>query len=165
MDQELYAYLEESRRLTRDQLEGIRAEVGQLREDNERRFTQLEGRIEGLREETGQRFTQLEGRIGGLEGRIAEQGEGLREEIRHTRVLLEAARDEVRLLGEGMMGLDEKMVDFQAEVRVQLAEIMALITPLYKNMRERVGNLEARADRQTRDVLDVIRERYGKPQA
>jgi hypothetical protein len=162
VDPELYAYLEESRRLT---IESIRAEVGQLREDNGQRFAQLEGRIEGLREETGQRFTQLERRIDGLEGRIEEQGEGLREEIRHTRVLLESARDEIRLLGEGMMGLNETTAIFRGEVRGQLVEIRALITPLYQNLRERLETLEARAERQTRDVLDVIRERYGKPQA
>lgn len=140
MDQELYAYLEESRRLTSDQIESIRAELGQFRE------------------ETGQRFTQLE-------GRMDEQHEGVREEIRHTRVLLEAARDEVRLLGEGMMGLTETSGVFRTEIRHQLAELRALITPLYQSLRERLEILEARAERQTRDVLDVIRERYGKPQA
>lgn len=158
MDQELYAYLEESRRQTRDQVESICTAV-----------TQLEGQmnelLEGLREETGRRFTQLGGRIDGLEGRIDEQGEGLREEIRHTRDLLEAARDEVRLLGEGMTGLTETTAIFRGEVRGQLAELRALITPLYQSLRERLEILEARAERQTRDVLDVIRERYGKPQA
>lgn len=147
MDQELYAYLEESRRLTRDQIESIRTEMGLLREANERRFTQLEGRIDRL------------------EGRIEEQGEGLHEEIRHTRVLLESARDEIRLLGEGMMGLTETNAIFRGEIRGQFTQIQALITPLYQNLRERLETLEARAERQTRDVLEVIRERYGTPQA
>ena len=155
MDQELYAYLEESRRLT---IESIRTEVMRLE-------GRLNEQLEGLREETGRRFTQLEGRIGALEGRIDEQGESLREEIRHTRVLLEAARDEVRLLGEGMMGLTETSGVFRTEIRGQLSELRALITPLYQSLRERLEILEARAERQTRDVLDVIRERYGKPQA
>lgn len=145
MDQELYAFLEESRRLTSEQIERLRTDVGRLRE------------------ETGRRFAQLEERIA-AEGRNGEHREGLREEVRHTRVLLEAARDEVRLLGEGMMGLNETTSAFRGEVRGQLAEIRAVIAPLYQNLRERLENLEERSDRQTRDVLDVLRERYGKPQ-
>ncbi len=168
MDQELVAYLEESRQEMREQIGGLRQETRQrfeqmegqitaLREENRQRFEQMEGQVTALREENRQRFEQLEGRVG-------EQCEGLREEIRHTQILVEGGRGETRLLAEGMMGLNHRMGTSQTEIHLKLDDLRTLVTPLYRRIDERVSHLEAREEEKTRDVMEVIRERYGTPQ-
>jgi len=136
MDQELFAYLEEFRQ-------------------------QMNEQIGGLREETRQRLERLDARV----GQNSQELEALREEIRHTQILVEDGRNETRLLAEGMMGLDHKLGTSQIGIHQKLDELRTLVTPLYRRIDERVSHLEAREEEKTRDVMEVIRERYGMPQA
>ncbi|HYU34548.1 MAG TPA: hypothetical protein VEW48_20545 [Thermoanaerobaculia bacterium] len=135
MDQELFAHLEESRQEMKEQVGGLRGEVG------------------GLREESRQRFERMEGQI-----------EGLREGVRHTQILVEDMRGEIRLLAEGMMGFDHTTKTSLIEVHRKLDDLTTLVTPLYRRIDERVSHLEAREGEKARDVMELIRERYGMPE-
>lgn len=136
---------------------------------------------------------RMDERITGLEGRMNERFIGLDErmgrvetESRQTRVLLEGMHDNIRLLGEGVMGVTERLEAFQGEMAGHIAEIKASLSPVYQNLNGRVHSidehvqsldgrvrsvdsrvrvLEAKADRQTEDVLESIRKKFGKPQA
>jgi hypothetical protein len=107
-------------------------------------------------------------------------------EARQTRVLLEGLYNNIGLLAEGIMGVTERLETFQEETANGFKEIKAGLSPAYKDldgrvysldnqvellesrvqiMNNRVRILEARADRQTEDVLDSIRKKFGKSQA
>lgn len=90
---------------------------------------------------------------------------GLQDEVRQTRVLVEGVESNVRLVAEGVIGVTERLESFQREVKAGFEDVKASIAPAYQRLDGRVQWLEARAERQTRDVLDVIREKFGKPQA
>jgi len=63
------------------------------------------------------------------------------------------------------MGLSERLAAYQSETLLKFDEVRASMVPYYQDLNRRVGILEGRADRQTRDIIDVIREKFGKPQA
>jgi len=153
MDQELKAYLEE--RFGR-----IDARFEQM----DRRFEQIDARFEKV----DARFEQVDARF-----------EQVDTAIRHTHVLLEAVQSDVRLVAEGSMGAIERLETFQQETARRFDEVKAMIAPYYqttngeiqkvdrevKYLDRRVKLLEDRAERQTRDVFDAIRQKFGKPQA
>lgn len=134
MDQELLTYLERQFHETRQRSERIEAQVGSLQHG-----------LEALREETRQRFEQVD------------------ERIRHVHVLVEGGREETRLLAEGMMGFNHIMERTEREVNLKLDDLRTLVTPLYRRIDERVTHLEEREGQKTRDVMDLIRERFAMP--
>ena len=161
MDQELKAYLEEME--------------ARMEARAEHREARMDERIVGLE-------ARMDERIGGLDDRLG----GVETEGRQTRVLLEGMHDNIRLLGEGVMGVTERLETFQGEMAARFTEIKALLSPVYQNLSGRVHSiddqvqyldgrvrsvdsrvrvLEAKADRQTEDVLESIRKKFGKPQA
>jgi hypothetical protein len=101
----------------------------------------LRGELEGFREETGQRFDRVE------------------TEIRHTQVLVEEARGEVRLVAEAYVGMDERLSAFRKEVTEELEDVKKIIRPVYSTLDQRVRNLEVRKDLQERDPIAIIKER------
>jgi chromosome segregation ATPase len=143
VDQELKAYLDE-------------------------RFGRLEERMEA-------RFSGVDARFSGVDARF----EQLETAVRHTQVSVEAMRGDIRLIAEGVMGISERQEAFEAETARRFEEVKAMLSPYYKDMGgraqslendvqsldRRVRILEANADRKTRDVLDAIRQKFGKPQA
>ena len=126
--------------------------------------TFLEEREARMEERMDERFARMEARMN-------ERFEQVGTEIRHTRVLVEAVHSDVRLVAEGVMGVSESQQALREETAHKLEEIKTLVTP-YQSLNSRVQNqdnrlklLEEKAERQTRDVLEVIREKFGKPQA
>jgi len=109
-------------------------------------FRQVTGEIQGLREELGAFREQVE------------------TSIRHVHVEIEGLRGEIRLVAEGVMGVGERLESFRHEVAHDFKETRIAFRLPYEDVSGRLLNLERRAERQNRDVLDVIRERYGKPQ-
>lgn len=151
MDQELLAYLD--RRF---------AAIDQRFQETSQR---LEGQIESLRGEMNQRFQEHDRRF-----------ERLEEAVRHAHVLLESLRGDNRVVAEGLMGFSDQLERHTLEVDRKLGELNAAISPVYRNLEEkmdrqtvelkgRVVVLEQRADRETRDILTVIREKYGLREA
>ena len=106
--------------------------------------------IEGLREETRQ---------------LREETRELREESRHTGISVEAVRSDVRLIAEGLVGMSERLEAFKIQVDKGFEDVKASIAPAYRDLDRRVQWLEARAERQDRDVLEVVREKFGIPKA
>jgi SMC interacting uncharacterized protein involved in chromosome segregation len=136
MDQELIAYLDQ-------------------------RFDTMDQRLKDLRWEMNQRFEKVDGRFDGLE-----------ETVHLSGVVVESLRDELRLVAEGFMGYSDQMEKHAAEVDRKLDDLKALIGPTYRSLeqktdvqvteiRRRVVVLEERAARETRDILEVVREKYG----
>jgi hypothetical protein len=78
----------------RDEMGSLRGEVGSLREEMNERFDAVNTRFEGV----GARFDKVEASI-----------EDLRDELkRHTSVLFESLRDDVRILAEGVAASNAK---------------------------------------------------------
>jgi len=90
--------------------------------------------------------------------------EGVDGEIRHTRVLVEQLRHEVHIVAEGVMGLSDRLAANQSETLLKFDEVRASMVPYYQDLNRRVLNLEGRAERQTRDIIEVIKEKFGKAQ-
>lgn len=99
-------------------------------------------------------------------GEISEKVDGLREELFDEVWLIRAAAEglcfEIELLAESMMSISGILEARHSETLLKLAEVKASIGPLSQDLSRRVKVLEERAERQTRDVLDVIRERFGR---
>jgi hypothetical protein len=133
MDQELIAYLDE-------------------------RFGENARQIQGLRQEMTQRLERVEEGVRHNQAHL----ERLEEGGRHTRVLVEGVRDEVRLVAEGVMGLDERIGFLRTELKQDIEDVRTLIPPVFLALDQRVRVLEHRNDLQRRDPIDMIRERYGK---
>ncbi len=146
MDQELKAYLDE-------------------------RFERIESRLSAV----DARFSAVDARFSAVDARF----EQLETTVRHTQVTVEALRGDIRMIAEGVMGISERQEAFQAETAREFQEVKAMLSPYYKDLNgraqslqndvqsldRRVRTLEANADRQTRDVIDAIRQKFGKPQA
>ncbi len=94
-------------------------------------------------------------------GEIRQRFEQVDEQIRHLHVLVEGGRAETRLLGEGMMGFVSIQERTERELNLKLDELRTQVTPLYHQLEERIAHLEARERQKTRDVMDLIRERFG----
>ena len=136
MDQELLTYLKE-------QFHEIRQQIG------------------GLSGETRERFERMEAQIGGLRGEISGLREESREGIRHAHVLLEDVKGNVRLLAEGLANVDEKMGRLETDLNRKLEELWNMVVTPVRSLAERVNLLEAVENRRHRDIMDVIRERFG----
>jgi len=122
------------------------------------------------------RATEREDR---LEARLGERMERLETESRQTRVLLEGMHDNIRLLAEGVMGVTERLEEHQAATALGFQEVKEMLSPYYRDlngraqrlendlqfMDRRLKILEAKADRQTEDVLESIRKKFGRPRA
>jgi hypothetical protein len=105
----------------------------------------------------------LDRSFGELSRKVDEKIDGLRDELRReTRAAIEGICSDVKLIAEGVIGQSELSAPRQFETLLKLDEVQASIGPLYQGLNRRVRNLEERAERQIRDVLDVIRERFGK---
>jgi archaellum component FlaC len=141
MDQELLTYLERQFHETHQRSERMEAQIGSLHQG----LGALQEEVGTLREETRQRFEQVD------------------EQIRHLHILVEGGREETRLLAEGMMGFNHVMERTEREVNLKLDELRTLVTPLYRRIDERVTHLEEREGQKTRDVMELIRERFAMP--
>jgi hypothetical protein len=112
-----------------------------------------------------------------LEGMEARAAERLETEGRQTRVLLEGMHDNIRLLAEGVMGVTERLEEHQAATALGFQEVKEMLSPYYRDLNGRAQRLEndvqfldrrlkileAKADRQTEDVLESIRKKFGRP--
>jgi chromosome segregation ATPase len=158
MDRELIAYLDERFRENASQIEGVlRQEVGGLRAD-----------LAAFRQEVDQRFEQVDQRFEQVDRRfeqVYQRFEQVDEQIRQVYVVMEGLRHEVHLVAEGYLGLNERLTAQQSETLLKLDEVRASIVPYYQDLNRRVGQMEGVVERQSRDVMDVIRERFGKPRA
>ncbi len=86
------------------------------------------------------------------------------EEGRHTRVLLEDVRSDIRLIAEGLVGVTERLEAQKGEMNKGFQDVKASIAPAYQDLDRRLQWLEAREERRDQDILEVVREKFGIPQ-
>jgi chromosome segregation ATPase len=161
MDQELIAYLDARFRETSQEIQGFRQETAQRFEQIDSRFEQIDSRFE----QTDSRFEQIDSRFEQTDSRfeqIDSRFERVETAIRHTHVLVEGLRSDIQMLGEGVMGIDEKLRYFRADVEKEFEATRSMINPPYADLNNRVQSLEAWRERSERDPMDLIRERFGK---
>jgi hypothetical protein len=135
------------------------------------------GRLSRIKKTEGGRVDQdLRAYLEEMEARM---GEKVETENRQTRVLLEGMHDNIRLLAEGVMGVTERLEEHQAATARGFQEIKEMLSPYCRDLNGRAQRLEndvqfldrrmkileSKADRQTEDVLESIRKKFGKPQA
>jgi hypothetical protein len=109
------------------------------------RFRETSQQIENLRDQVDTRFERVEAAI------------------RHTQVMVEAVRGEVRMVAEGVMASDEKLQFFRAEVKQEFDDTRSLMRSAYAQVDRRVHALESWRELKERDPIDLIREKFGKP--
>jgi hypothetical protein len=118
--------------------EGLRAEM----------LAEMRALSEGLRAEMGGLADGLRAEMGGLaDGLRAEMG-GLRAEIRdgkrHSDVVAESLRSEIRLVAEGVAGLDQKFTMEFVNVREEIGDVKSLLQVSYGDLGRRVQALEGK---------------------
>ncbi|MDQ5871332.1 MAG: hypothetical protein M3547_03905 [Acidobacteriota bacterium] len=78
----------------------------------------------------------------GLRSEMRAADEGLRSEIRdvkrHSDVVAESLRSEIRLVAEGVAGLDEKFTQEFVKVREEIGEVKELLVVSYRDLDRRV---------------------------
>ena len=151
MDPELRAYLDERFRETSRELQDFREEITQglqgfheettqqlqgLREETTQQITSLRGELTAFRGETNQRFEQIDGRF-----------ERVEESIRHTQISVEGLRHDIQLVAEGVVGNQEALEAFRAEVAKEFKEVRATQSLNFSELDRRVSVLEGQITR------------------
>ncbi len=154
MDPELISYFDQRFREVSLQNEGLRQEIKDLRGEMGHRFEQLEARVERVES----RIERVETRIDQVENRIVK----LDDRVHLTQIALEGLRSDVRLVAEGMMSNEEKIVTLREEVTRKLDDMGITIRQSYQEVSSRVRRIESSLIRESRDPIELIREKFGK---
>jgi archaellum component FlaC len=115
-----------------------------------------------------ERFAGVDERFAGVDERFAgmdERSKQIETEVRHTRVLVEGLNSNIRLLAEAVIGTNERIDFFRADTTAGFEEIKGRVGMIQETLVPRVKTLENKVEQETRDVLDVIREKFGVRQA
>jgi uncharacterized coiled-coil DUF342 family protein len=150
MDQELKDSLDQIRR----HLTGLSDEARQNRallEKQHDEIQQVRGEIRQTREQ--------------LHDEIQQTRDQLHDENQQTRILLEGEHEDIRQLAEGLIGTNERLDSFRAEIAIQFDQMKSFISLPYKDMDGRVKVLESWKELSERDPVEIVRERYGRPKA
>jgi hypothetical protein len=99
--------------------------------------------FEGLRSELGEQIGSVRAELGDRIERVrADLGAEIRDVKRHADVVAEGLRGEIRLVAEGVAGLDEKFteefVKVRAEIHEQIGDVKTLIRVSYADLDRRV---------------------------
>ena len=153
MDQELKAFLEE---------QFARAELRTAEQfaQAEQRVAEQFGQVAEQFGQVAEQFAEVRTQLGTMNAR----SDRMEASIRQTQVLVEAVRSDVRLVAEGVMGLNERLEVFQEATAKDFKKIEASIAPYYEELNGRVRVLEAKALRKNTDVLKAVYKKFGKTQ-
>ena len=114
---------------------GLRSEIGSLRSE-----------IRAVDEKADRRFDASDQRFDASDRRFDASDRKFDELKRHFDVVGEALRSDIRLVAEGVAGLDEKFtqefVTVREEIREQIGEVKGLIRTSYGDLDRRVQALE-----------------------
>jgi hypothetical protein len=127
MDPELIAYLDERFRGIDERFRGIDERFRGIDERFQSFGESFSQQIQDLRKETSQRFDRMD------------------EQLRLTDVKVEALRDNIKQVAEGVAAGNEKVDSFKAEVAREFSDTKALIQSGYGDLDKRVKVLERRA--------------------
>lgn len=99
----------------------------------------LDRKFEDLRQEMNQRFEQVDQRFEQVDQRfVAVEGE-----VRGLHVLHEELSDRVKLVAEGVMGVDEKLEAFRTEMRKELRDVRDANRQSYVTLDRRLRKVES----------------------
>jgi len=168
MDPETISYFDQRFREMSLQGEGLRQEIRDLGGEMNRRFEQIDARFEQIdtrfvRVEI--RLDQIEERIENVEarlGHVEERIEKVDDRVHQTQIAVESLRGDLRMVAEGVMSNDEKIVTLREEVARKLDEMGITIRQTYQDMGDRVRRVERFVKREGRDPVEIIREKFGK---
>lgn len=108
-----------------------------------------------------EQFHEIRQRVEKVEAQIG----GLREESQEgncrSLFLLEEIWSHICLLGKGMASVDERMGRLEHEVKQKLQELWDMVVNQVRDLHHRVAHLEEVENRRARDIVEVIRERFG----
>ncbi len=149
MDQELVQYLDERFNRIEQRLDGHDRRFEQIDwrfERIDRRFEQIDRRFEGI----DCRFEGIDRHFDGIDRRFDEVNERIEEVKRHSGVLIEDLRYQVRLVAEGFATFVEgRYAQDQARIDERFNETQALLRTSFEHLtrqddqlRQRVENLE-----------------------
>jgi chromosome segregation ATPase len=123
-----------------EELTGLRDEMRQgfaeMRQEMRQGFARVDERLEQLGED-----------VAGLRRDVATLGlrvDALEQRVRDNGILLEALRDDVRLIAEGHVLLNQRVDNYRSEADTQRA-IIALLQTSYRDLDRRLTRLEERA--------------------
>jgi hypothetical protein len=159
MDQELIAYLDARFLQISQQIIGLRAETTQQTASFREETTQ---QTASFREEATQQIASLRDEFVSFREAAIQNFGRVEDEVRQAHVTIEGVRSEVRLLAEGVMGADENLRAFRAEVKREFDDARSLLRSSYAQVDRRVHALESWRELKERDPIDLIREKFGK---
>ena len=105
------------------------------------------------------RLDGMDARLDGMDARMSRLEDG----VQQARILVEGQRDDTRQIAEGIIGTNERLEAFRAEVKVQIDQLPSLISLPYVALDGRVKTLESWKERTDRDPVEIVRERWGRP--
>ncbi|HEX3527738.1 MAG TPA: hypothetical protein VH988_11785 [Thermoanaerobaculia bacterium] len=161
MDPELISYFDQRFREVSLQNEGLRQEIKDLRGEMNHRFEQIDARfvkVEIRLDQIEERVEKIEIRLGQVEDRI----EKVDDRVHQTQISVESLHADLRLVAEGVMSNDEKIVTLRKEVSRKLDDMGITIRQTYQDMGDRVRRVESYVKRESRDPIELIREKFGK---
>ncbi len=149
MDQELVQYLEERFERQEQRLDARFDRLEQRLDSHDQKFTSIDQRFDVI----DRRFEQVDRRFEVMDHRFEGVNDRFDELKRHTGVLVEGLRYELRLVAEGFATFIEgRYVQDQAKIDRQFQETHALIRSSYDHLqqqqdqtRQRVENLERKS--------------------
>jgi chromosome segregation ATPase len=112
----------------------------------ERRFAELAESIDDSRRETRERFDQVDQRFDQVDqrfGQVDPRFDSLEADIRQAHVRIESLEGVVQQVAEGVAGVDERLVRFQAEVRDEFQKVRGELRQSYSHLDQRITALEA----------------------
>jgi archaellum component FlaC len=156
MDRELIAYLGEQ---FAKQNEQVAQQFARQNEHFAQQFAKQNERFALIEE----RFDRQDERFARIEERLTRQEEHLvriDESVRHTQVTVEGLWADLRLVAEGVVGMDERLGTFRTEMSQEIGNVQSLMRSVYSTMNQRIHSVEVRQDLKGRDPVDIIRERF-----
>jgi chromosome segregation ATPase len=126
-----------------EELTGLRDEMRQGFAEMRQGFARVDERLERVDErleQLTQDVTQLHRDVATLGLRV----DALERRVRDNGILLEALRDDVRLIAEGHVLLNQRVDNYRSEADTQRA-IIALLQTSYRDLDRRLTRLEERA--------------------
>jgi len=146
MDQELVQYFEERFERQEQRLNARFDRIEQRLDRHDQRFEQIDRRFEGI----DRRFEAIDGRFARIDDRFDEVNDRIEEVKRHSGVLIEDLRYQVRLVAEGFATFVEgRYAQDQARIDERFNETQALLRTSFEHLtrqddqlRQRVENLE-----------------------
>lgn len=95
---------------------------------------------------------------------MVQEAEDFDQEVQQIRILLERRQDSIRRFAEELIGFNERLDSFKAEISVQLDHLKVFIISLVcKDLHGHVKLLESWKERSERDPVEIVKERYGIP--